>query len=399
MGSNQIKRNYRLPTNNLINFVHTLSQCMTRDIAEFTEYAVTAADITAMITLANQLNDLPDDDYVLQEYLANVQAKNELAEILMSLTKKLATRVELHYGRNSSQYRNFNISKFIGLTEGEFVTQAGLFSKFLEDNLAALAKEGVTAAMLTEYDGTITALKNQRSVVSDLGIKRKDKTTERIDIGNDLYELVSRYCDIGKRIWKGVNPAKYNEYVIYGHSGGIIKPPVGLAYRPGDFVVSWQHAENATSYELQYAHDGVNWIDVYEGDEDAVQYIPAVEGWAYFRCRGRNSKGFGEYSEVLKAGYYQHIPPPNNIQAKLEELTNNFLLLSWDVVPSATVYKIYTSVVPIGAVANSYIFLAKQKVNSYSGEIERGKRHYFRLTAENQAQWSAQSIAIYIDVE
>ena len=67
--------------------------------------------------------------------------------------------------------------------------------------------------------------------------------------------------------------------------------------------------------------------------------------------------------------------------------------------PSATVYKIYTSVVPIGAVANSYIFLAKQKVNSYSGEIERGKRHYFRLTAENQAQWSAQSIAIYIDVE
>ena len=289
MGSNQIKRNYRLPTNDLINFVHTLSQCMTRDIAEFTEYAVTAADITAMIALANQLNDLPDDDYVLQEYLANVQAKNELAEILMSLTKKLATRVELHYGRNSSQYRNFNISKFIGLTEGEFVTQAGLFSKFLEDNLAALAKEGVTAAMLTEYDGTITALKDQRSVVSDLGIKRKDKTTERIDIGNDLYELVSRYCDIGKRIWKGVNPAKYNEYVIYGHSGGIIKPPVGLAYRPGDFVVSWQQAENATSYELQYAHDGVNWIDVYEGDEDAVQYIPAVEGWAYFRCRGWNS--------------------------------------------------------------------------------------------------------------
>ena len=158
MGSNQIKRNYRLPTNNLINFVHTLSQCMTRDIAEFTEYAVTAADITAMITLANQLNDLPDDDYVLQEYLANVQAKNSLAEFLMSLTKKLATRVELHYGRNSSQYRNFNISKFIGLTEGEFVTQAGLFSKFLEDNLAALAKEGVTAAMLTAYDGTITAL-------------------------------------------------------------------------------------------------------------------------------------------------------------------------------------------------------------------------------------------------
>ena len=383
----------------LVDFVRVLCQCITRDIVEFGEFSVTAADVTALSNLAIQFNNLPDDEYVHQEYLAAVEEKNIIYEELLSMTKKMATRIELHYGKNSSQYKKFNVSKLIVLNESEFVAQVGLLNQFLESHLAELAKEGVTAAMLTEYDGTITALKDQRSVVSDLGIKRKDKTTERIDIGNDLYELVSRYCDIGKRIWKGVNPAKYNEYVIYGHSGGIIKPPVGLAYRPGDFVVSWQQAENATSYELQYAHDGVNWIDVYEGDEDAVQYIPAVEGWAYFRCRGRNSKGFGEYSEVLKAGYYQHIPPPNNIQAKLEELTNNFLLLSWDVVPSATVYKIYTSVVPIGAVANSYIFLAKQKVNSYSGEIERGKRHYFRLTAENQAQWSAQSIAIYIDVE
>ena len=383
----------------LVDFVRVLCQCITRDIVEFGEFSVTAADVTALSNLAIQFNNLPDDEYVHQEYLAAVEEKNIIYEQLLSMTKKMATRIELHYGKNSSQYKKFNVSKLIVLNESEFVAQVGLLNQFLESHLAELAKEGVTAAMLTEYDGTITALKDQRSVVSDLGIKRKDKTTERIDMGNDLYELVSRYCDIGKRIWKGVNPAKYNEYVIYGHSGGIIKPPVGLAYRPGDFVVSWQQAENATSYELQYAHDGVNWIDVYEGDEDAVQYIPAVEGWAYFRCRGRNSKGFGEYSEVLKAGYYQHIPPPNNIQAKLEELTNNFLLLSWDVVPSATVYKIYTSVVPIGAVANSYIFLAKQKVNSYSGEIERGKRHYFRLTAENQAQWSAQSIAIYIDVE
>ena len=399
MGYNQNKRNYRMSDSELVDFVRVLCQCITRDIVEFGEFSVTAADVTALSNLAIQFNNLPDDEYVHQEYLAAVEEKNIIYEELLSMTKKMATRIELHYGKNSSQYKKFNVSKLIVLNESEFVAQVGLLNQFLESHLAELAREGVTAALLTEYEELIAAFEAQRSVVSDLGIKRKDKTTERIDIGNDLYELVSRYCDIGKRIWKGVNPAKYNEYVIYGHSGGIIKPPVGLAYRPGDFVVSWQQAENATSYELQYAHDGVNWIDVYEGDEDAVQYIPAVEGWAYFRCRGRNSKGFGEYSEVLKAGYYQHIPPPNNIQAKLEELTNNFLLLSWDVVPSATVYKIYTSVVPIGAVANSYIFLAKQKVNSYSGEIERGKRHYFRLTAENQAQWSAQSIAIYIDVE
>ena len=172
-----------------------------------------------------------------------------------------------------------------------------------------------------------------------------------------------------------------------------------IGYRPGDFVISWGTVQNATSYELEYSPDGTAWIEAYAGSDDAVQYIPAVEGWAYFRCRARNSNGYGEYSEVLKAGYYQQIPPPSNVKAIIKEHTENGLLLTWDEVPSATVYKIYTSVVPIGSPSNSFVFLGKPKENNYSCEIERGKRHYFQLTAENSAQWSQRSAAIYLDVE
>ena len=156
--------------------------------------------------------------------------------------------------------------------------------------------------------------------------------------------------------------------------------------------------QSEISYELQYSPDGINWIDVYSGSNDAVQYIPAAEGWAYFRCRASNSNGYGEYSAVLKAGYYQQIPPPSNREAEIYPLDTNNLILTWDEVPSATIYKIYTSVVPIGAASNSYVLLGKPKVNNYSCEIERGKRHYFQLTAENTAQWSQRSEAIYLDV-
>lgn len=398
MGYNQNKRNYRMSDSELVDFVRVLCQCITRDIVEFGEFSVTAADVTALSNLAIQFNNLPDDEYVHQEYLAAVEEKNIIYEELLSMTKKMATRIELHYGKNSSQYKKFNVSKLIVLNESEFVAQVGLLNQFLESHLAELASEGVTAALLTEYEELIAAFEAQRSVVSDLSIKRKDSTTVRIKKGNEIYDLVSRYCEIGKRIWVGINQTKYNEYVIYGTSGGGLKPPTGLKYLIDVNTAVWDAVENATSYELQYSPDGVNWSDAYGGADNMVYYFPPQEGWAYFRCRARNSNGYGEYSAVLKTGYYQILPPPANIHAKIEENTDNGLILTWDVVPSATSYKIYTSIVPIGEPEGAFAFLSKSTSTKYTQELELGKRYYFQLVALNSAQTSMNSTAVYVDV-
>ena len=76
MGYNQNKRNYRMSDSELVDFVRVLCQCITRDIVEFGEFSVTAADVTALSNLAIQFNNLPDDEYVHQEYLAAVEEKN-----------------------------------------------------------------------------------------------------------------------------------------------------------------------------------------------------------------------------------------------------------------------------------------------------------------------------------
>ena len=382
----------------LTDFVRTLCQCMTRDSVEFSEYLVTAANITALNALATQLNDLPNDDYVLQEYSAAVEQKNAIYETVISLAKKLAIRIELHWGKKSSQYRNFNITKLVELNENEFYAQAGLLSKFVEENLTALAKEGVTEAMITEYDAAITSFKAQRSIVSDLSMNRKDSTTARITLGNELYDLVSKYCEIGKRIWVGVNPTRYDEYVIYTPSAGGLKPPTGLKYLIEHNTVVWDAVENATSYELQYSPDGSDWSEAYGGADNMVYYFPPQEGWAYFRCRARNANGYGEYSEVLKTGYYQILPPPSNIHAKIEQNTDNGLILIWDAVPSATVYKIFTSIVDIGKPAENYELLDKTISTKFTAELALDKRHYFQLVAENSAQTSMNSSSVHLDV-
>ena len=372
---------------------------LTRDLTDLQDFSITAQKITALKTLANEFEYFPDDEYYMVGVMEATEAKNQILAQLKEAYRMIVLRFTMTWGDEPLPLRRISASEYYSAPEDQLITMARKTHIYATDNLAKLAPAGLTQAQLDEFkklsDDLVTAIVAQEEAI-DI---RDNKATERGNKGNEIYKLLASYCEIGKRFYLKTNPSKYNDYVIYGHAAGGLKQPVMIGYRPGDFVISWSPVENATSYELEYSPDGAAWIEAYAGSDDAVQYIPAVEGWAYFRCRARNSNGYGEFSEVLKAGYYQQIPPPSNVKAKIEEHTENGLLLTWDEVPSATVYKIYTSVVPIGAASNSYVLLGKPKVNNYSCEIERGKRHYFQLTAENSAQWSQRSAAIYLDVE
>ena len=394
-----IQRNYNLADADLCVFASNLVAKMTRDLLDLKNFGVTAQNITDLETLGNVFETFPSDDYFIGTVMIATDAKLAIFAQIREVIRNMATRVELKWGLDSGQYRILGAAGMTRFDENKLLLKSRAMHETMTKYLADLAAFGLTQAELDAWEALNESCETAMRTQSLAQSERDDSTNNRIKAGNALYEKVAEYCEIGKRVYVKTNPAKYNDYIIYGHAAGPLKPPVMIGYRPGDFVISWGAVENATSYELEYSPDGAAWTVAYNGSDDAVQYIPAVEGWAYFRCRARNSNGYGEFSEVLKAGYYQQIPPPNNVKAKIEEHTENGLLLTWDEVPSATVYKIYTSVVPIGSPANTYVLLGKPKENNYSCEIESGKRHYFQLTAENTAQWSLQSAAIYLDVE
>ena len=399
MRSNNIIREYKMSDSELCLFTTNLCIFLTRDLADLQDFGITSQKIATLQALGDAFEVFPNDDYYLGAVMEATEIKQMKAEELKEAYRKMVLRVTMIWGEDQSMLRRVGASEYYAAPDDKLITLSNNAHLFLTEHLTQLAPVGLTQELLDAFQTLIqefdVLISTQKKAV-DL---RDKKARERGNKGNELYQLVSMYCEIGKKIYARTDISRYNDYVIYGHAAGPLKPPVMIGYRPGDFVISWGAVENATSYELEYSPDGSAWTVAYTGGDDAVQYIPAVEGWAYFRCRARNSNGYGEFSEVLKAGYYQQIPPPSNVKAKIEEHTENGLLLTWDEVPSATVYKIYTSVVPIGSPSNSYVLLGKPKVNNYSCEIERGKRHYFQLTAENTAQWSQRSEAIYLDVE
>ena len=399
MRSQNVLREYNMSDSEMCFLASKICSYLTRDLADLQDFGITAQKITDLKTLITAFESFPDDDYYLGASMLATELKNQKVVELKEDYRKMILRINMVWGDNQSRLRQVSASEYYTATPDKLLTMARKTHTFAEENLTELTPAGLTQALLDKFKQLTDELYESMLAQDEAVFTRDNKATERGNKGNEIYRFISMYCEIGKKLYVKTDPSKYNDYLIYGHAAGGLKPPVNLAYRPGDFVISWNPVENATSYELEYSPDGAAWVVAYSGSDDAVQYIPAVEGWAYFRCRARNSNGYGEFSEVLKAGYYQQIPPPNNVKAKIEEHTENGLLLTWDEVPSATVYKIYTSVVPIGSPSNSFVFLGKPKVNNYSCEIERGKRHYFQLTAENSAQWSQRSEAIYLDVE
>ena len=392
-------RAYRLSDADMIMFASLLVRNLKADITELSEFGVTMEKISAFQTQADEFELILPDEVYLSTITGAVEEKNAIDAQLKEHIRVNYTRTVGRWGENSVEARSLGVKGMNDLSEFELFSFARRFQVLLGRYQPDLVDYGLTPEKLLAFKALTDAYEIALGNVNDKMLEREAATKDRIDKANALYEQIVKFTEFGKRAFFNSNPAKYSQYVIYGREAGPVKPPVMIGYRPGDFVISWGAVENATSYELEYSPDGSAWTVAYTGSDDAVQYIPAVEGWAYFRCRARNSNGYGEFSEVLKAGYYQQIPPPSNVKAKIEEHTENGLLLTWDEVPSATVYKIYTSVVPIGSPSNSYVLLGKPKVNNYSCEIERGKRHYFQLTAENSAQWSLQSAAVYLDVE
>ena len=397
--ANELTRHFSMTYAELYETATRISESMVRDLSDLSQFGITQAKITALNSLISQYLEILNDEMYKSDYMNAVQLRQDKRNQLNIMLKRVAIAAEAVFRNDYAIIHSLVFDNMAKATDSEFAVNATKIHKNAVSHQVALAAESITPEYLESLETVIT---EYSTAVSNARVKldvRETKTEERIKMANTLYANLVTYSKYGKLLYENVSPAKYNDYILTPTSAGGLKPPTNLAYRPGDFVISWGTVQNATSYELEYSPDGTAWIEAYAGSDDAVQYIPAVEGWAYFRCRARNSNGYGEYSEVFKAGYYQQIPPPSNVKAIIKEHTENGLLLTWDEVPSATIYKIYTSVVPIGSPSNSFVFLGKPKENNYSCEIERGKRHYFQLTAENSAQWSQRSAAIYLDVE
>jgi hypothetical protein len=215
MKNDAIKRNYVLRDSKLLFFASFLSSLIIRDIEEFEKYGVTAAQATELDSLCEELKNFPIDTAYFYDYVISIEERDAIIKDLRAIIKSMAMRVELKWGKRSPKYRWMGMSDLIKISVETFVARARIIHTFMTENLSELTAEGLTQAMLDNLDAKILELNAAISQALEKENLRQEKTKERIILSNQIYKLVSKYCEIGKMSWSNTNPAKYNDYLIY----------------------------------------------------------------------------------------------------------------------------------------------------------------------------------------
>ncbi len=399
MATNSVKRDYNMTDAELCMFTSNLCNTMTRDLSDLSVFGITAAKIAALKALGDEFEIYPSDEVLSAYVVGATEAKNVLANAVKESIRNMVTRCEIKWGPNSWQEKSLGVKGLNAFSDESLLSASRRVHTQMVAFLSQLADTGLTQAMLDDME----ALNNSFEVAKNeqfTKIAERDSATEiRIKKGNEIYKYITKYCEIGKRVYAKTNPAKYDDYVIYAQ-GSIspLSPPQNFAYSLENTDFTWDAVANATSYQIEKSLDQVNWEEIYVGSETVFDFTPSDPGFSYFRCRARNAGGFGDYSNIVTIEYYPVLPKPQNVNAVASGPTGTDIIITFDLVPTATAYWLYESAVPLGAQEGGFSFKGSYSGSPITRSVTAGKRYYYKLKAVNQIQQSEATTPIYIDI-
>ena len=397
MADSSEQRNYNLTDAELCMYTSNLCVFLTRDLSELSVFGVSAAKITALKALGDAFEVFPSDVVLLAYIKGKTEEKNALMEQVKEQIRNMATRCQIKWGENSWQESSLGIKGMNQFTEDSLLVAARRVHEQMTEFLPDLADVGLTQAVLDDFDALNESFEVSRNNLNKKIAERDMKTQERITDGNNLYKLVSDYCEIGKRVYAKTNPAKYNDYIIYAPTPGGLTAPKNFRFFRGSRVFTWDLVENATRYEVEMSLDQIEWNQIFYESWNEIE-VDVPDGFSYYRCRAHNSGGFGDFCDVLAIEYYRFLPTPQNFRLELVEGTPKKARCLCDAVPTAELYMTYMSVVNIGASPGNWTGAASNELPEVLNELVLGKRNYFQIQAQNEGQSSLKTDALYLDV-
>jgi hypothetical protein len=180
------------------------------------------------------------------------------------------------------------------------VTSRNIATK-AQEYLSELSESGLTQAMVDDLTSKNQEFENAIVAKKDKVAERDVATANRIRKGNEIYDLMVKYCEFGKDIWYTVDEARYNDYIIYPAHPELPRKIQNLSYDKTSGALSWDANTRALTYEVQFAFDIPSpiYTTIYEGPATAYTYDPGGPDDYLFKVRGKNDYGSGEWSDVL----------------------------------------------------------------------------------------------------
>ena len=171
-----------------------------------------------------QLKSFPTDENMEGQVKELTDAKDANADTVKVDIRSLMTRVKRKYPIGSGPYGRFATEgldryddlNLVKIGYGVVVIATELLDTLEDFGVTQLMLDGLQANVKT-FDDSIDAQKYMMRL-------RVSTTRDRINLGNEIYEMIVSCFDAGKDYWVTRNSARYKDYVIYNTPDGL--PPI-----------------------------------------------------------------------------------------------------------------------------------------------------------------------------
>ncbi len=294
-------RKYILSDAELLSYSARLLNYLRRDIADFIIFGITPAKIEEFEAQRLSFSKIPSDALSGMEATLAKEARKVSREHLITEMSNVALRFALAFGDSHTKLRELEVDKLAQQSDEILANRARHIAASIDSNAAEIEDYGQTEEMTTKYKAAVTDFEAKVIFAQDADDQRLKNTAIRVSKGNELYDKVLNFTNIGKKVYRKKDTLKFSNYVIYG-SGAPVSvhgAPANLRFN-GTEILEWDEIDNAVSYAVAISTDnGISWQKDIATSENSIK-VTREEGKYLYKVRGRNAKGLGEYSEVLE---------------------------------------------------------------------------------------------------
>lgn len=220
MKKNEVTRLYNFSDAKLIDVGNEKIAFMRRDAEAFASFGLDETKFAELEAKITAFSNLVTDIEKSNEQVQITEQKDLKAEELRTAIRSVMTRVAQKYGAGSARYANYGSDSLAKQNDADLLVTAKRVVRVGTANLNDLAGEGLQVSHLNK----ITELNDEFNVLlidQKLKIGERDiQQEDRVEDGNKIYLLLTKYTQTGQDIWESSDVAKYNDYIIYNTPSG-----------------------------------------------------------------------------------------------------------------------------------------------------------------------------------